>query len=390
MSGRSKCMFENEAVESMDFIPVNEPLLDGNEKKYLCECIDSGWISSEGPFVKAFEQKMSSTVDRKYGIAVSNGTAALEVAVQALGIQAGDEVIMPTFTIISCAMAVTKRGAIPVLIDSDLHSWNMKAEEIEGKITSNTKAIMVVHLYGLPVEMDKIIALAKKYHLKVIEDAAEMHGQTYKGKPCGSFGDISTFSFYPNKHVTTGEGGMVVTDDEELAERCRSLRNLCFRKDVRYVHDEISDNYRFTNLQAAVGLAQLERLDELIKRKRFMGSYYTEKLRGIDGLLFPVEKTEYADNIYWVYGLVLDKHIQADNKEVQKILAKEGIGTRTFFWCMHEQPVYRKAGLFQGESYPNAEYLARKGFYIPSGLALTEEQMERVADKVMKMMKQIK
>lgn len=373
----------------MDFIPVNEPLLNGNEKKYLCECIDSGWISSEGPFVKEFEQKMSATVGRQYGIAVSNGTAALEVAAQALGIGAGDEVIMPAFTIISCAMAVTKLGAVPVLVDSDLHTWNMNVEEIEEKITDRTKAIMIVHLYGLPVEVDPIMDLARKHNLKVIEDAAEMHGQTYQGRPCGSFGDISTFSFYPNKHVTTGEGGMVVTDDEELAERCRLIRNLCFRKDVRYVHDEISDNYRFTNLQAAVGLAQLERLDEFIKRKRAMGSYYTEKLRGIDGLLLPIEKTDYADNIYWVYGLVLDRHIQADNKAVQKMLAEEGIGTRTFFWCMHEQPVYKKEGLFAGETYPNAEYLARKGFYIPSGLALTEGQMERVADKVKAMMERI-
>ena len=198
---------------------------------------------------------MSATVKRKYGIAVSNGTAALEVACQALGIGEGDEVIMPTFTIISCAMAVTKLGAVPVLVDSDIHDWNMNVDEIEEKITSKTKAIMIVHIYGLPVQVDKVLELAKKYSLKVIEDAAEMHGQTYYGKPCGSFGDISTFSFYPNKHITTGEGGMVVTDDEELAERCRSLRNLCFRKDIRYVHDEISDNYRFTNLQAAVGLA---------------------------------------------------------------------------------------------------------------------------------------
>lgn len=382
-------MSEKTWVENMDYIPVNEPLLDGNEKKYLCECIDSGWISSEGPFVKEFEQKMSATVGRKYGISVSNGTAALEVAVQALGIGVGDEVIMPSFTIISCAMAVTKLGAVPVLVDSDLFTWNMNVEEIESKITKKTKAIMVAHLYGLPVEVDSILNLAKKYNLKVIEDAAEMHGQTYRGRPCGSFGDISTFSFYPNKHVTTGEGGMVVTDDEELAERCRSLRNLCFRKDVRYVHDEISDNYRFTNLQAAVGLAQLERLDEFIKRKRAMGSYYTEKLQGVEGLQLPIEKTDYADNIYWVYGLVLDRNIQVDNKMVQKMLAEEGIGTRTFFWCMHEQPVYKKAGLFQGETYPNAEYLARKGFYIPSGLALTEVQMEQVVDKVKSMMERI-
>lgn len=373
----------------MDFIPVNEPLLNGNEKKYLCECIDTGWISSEGPFVKEFERRMSATVGRKYGIAVSNGTAALEVAVQALGIQAGDEVIMPTFTIISCAMAVTKLGAVPVLVDSDLSTWNMNVEEIESKITDKTKAIMIVHLYGLPVEVDKILALAEKYNLKIIEDAAEMHGQTYKGKPCGGFGDISTFSFYPNKHVTTGEGGMIVTDDDMLAERCRMLRNLCFRKDVRYVHDEISDNYRFTNLQAAVGLAQLERLDEFVERKRAMGRYYTEKLCDVKGLMLPVEKTDYADNIYWVFGLVLDEGIQADNRIIQKLLAEEGIASRTFFWCMHEQPVYRKTGLFLNEEYSNAEYLARKGFYIPSGLALTKEQMDKVITVIRDVMSKI-
>lgn len=375
--------------DRMDFIPVNEPLLNGNEKKYLCECIDTGWISSEGPFVKEFEQKMSATVNRKYGIAVANGTAALEVALQALGIGEGDEVIMPTFTIISCAMAVTKLGAVPVLVDSDIYTWNMNVNEIEAKLTSKTKAIMIVHLYGLPVEVDKILELAKKYNLRVIEDAAEMHGQAYNGKPCGSFGDISTFSFYPNKHITTGEGGMVVTDDENLAERCRMLRNLCFRKDKRYVHDEISDNYRFTNLQAAVGLAQLERLDEFVKKKRFMGKYYTEGLQGVEGLQIPVIRTEYAENIYWVYGLVLDENIEIDNCQMQKLLAEENIGSRTFFWCMHEQPVYQNKGLFKNEQYQNAEYLARKGFYIPSGLALTTEQMDRVIEAVIRIMKKI-
>ncbi len=373
----------------MDFIPVNEPLLNGKEKEYLCECIDTGWISSEGPFVKKFEQKMSMTVNRKYGIAVSNGTAALEVATQALGIGKGDEVIMPTFTIISCAMAVTKLGAVPVLVDSGIYTWNMNVNEIEAKITSRTKAIIAVHLYGLPVEMDKILELAHKYNLKVIEDAAEMHGQKYNGKPCGSFGDISTFSFYSNKHITTGEGGMIVTDDEELAERCRILRNLCFRKDVRYVHDEISCNYRFTNLQAAVGLAQLERLNEVVERKREMGKYYTERLKEIDGLILPIESTEYATNIYWVYGLVLDKSIRADNKIIQELLAEEGIGSRTFFWCIHEQPVYQKEGLFINESYSDAEYLARKGFYIPSGLALTQKQMEQVVFKVKSVMQKV-
>ena len=373
----------------MGFIPVNEPLLDGNEKKYLCECIDTGWISSEGPFVKEFENRMSKSAGRKYGVAVANGTAALEVAAMAVGIGEGDEVIMPTFTIISCAMAVTKLGGIPVLVDSDIHTWNMNVEEIERKITKRTKAIMMVHLYGLPADVDKIMELAKKYDLKVIEDAAEMPGQTYQGRPCGSFGDISVFSFYPNKHITTGEGGMVVTDSEELAERCRSLRNLCFRKDVRYVHDEISDNYRFTNLQAAVGLAQIERLEEFVERKRNMGRFYTERLQDLPGIILPLEKTDSAENIYWVYGIVLERESEVSNQEIQKMLAEEGIGSRTFFWCMHEQPVYQRQGLFAGERYEGAEYLARKGFYIPSGLALTKEQMEEVADKVRKVIQNI-
>lgn len=372
----------------MDFIPVNEPLLNGNEKKYLCECIDTGWISSEGPFVKQFEQKMSAVAGRKYGIAVSNGTAALEVAMQAIGIGEGDEVIMPTFTIISCAMAVTKLGAIPVLVDSEPDTWNMKVDEIERKITPRTKAILIVHLYGLPVEMEHILELAQKYNLKIVEDAAEMHGQTYYGKPCGSFGDISTFSFYPNKHVTTGEGGMVVTDDESLAERCRMLRNLCFRKDIRYVHDEISDNYRFTNLQAAVGLAQLERLNEFVEKKREIGKFYTEALSDIKGIKLPVPKTEYAENIYWVYGIVLEKENPLSNQDMISLLASEGVGARTFFWCMHEQPVYQKQKMFVDEKYENAEYLARKGFYIPSGLALTKKQMKTVTDKIHRILKE--
>ena len=366
----------------MEFIPVNEPLLNGNEKKYLCECIDTGWISSEGPFVKKFEENMAQTVGRKYGIAVSNGTAALEVACQALGISAGDEVIMPTFTIISCAMAITKLGGVPVLVDSDPYTWNMDVSQIESKITNKTKAIMVVHIYGLPVDMDPVLEIANRYGLKIIEDAAEMHGQTYKGKPCGSFGDISTFSFYPNKHITTGEGGMVLVDDEELAERCRMIRNLCFRKDVRYVHDEISDNYRFTNLQAAVGLAQLERLDEFVQIKRKMGKYYTESLKDIKCIDLPVEQTEYADNIYWVFGIVLGDEIPYDNREFQKKLAENGVGSRTFFYPIHKQPVYQNMGFFINESYPVAEILSERGLYIPSGMSLTKKQICKVVSTV--------
>ncbi|MEQ8757528.1 MAG: DegT/DnrJ/EryC1/StrS family aminotransferase [Coleofasciculus sp. G1-WW12-02] len=363
-------------------IPVNEPLLDGKEKQYLNECIDTGWISSEGPFVKQFEAEFATRVERKHGIAVSNGSMALDAAIVALGIGAGDEVILPTFTIISCAAAIVRAGAIPVVVDSNPHTWNMDVQQVEAKITPKTKAIMVVHIYGLPVDMDAIQALAQNYGLFVIEDAAEMHGQTYKGKPCGNLGDISTFSFYPNKHITTGEGGMIVTDDDNLAQRCRSLRNLCFQPQQRFVHEDLGWNLRMTNLQAAVGLAQLERLDEFVSRKRQMGQRYTELLGNVAGLELPLPRTDYAENIYWVYGVVLTDDVPFDAKEAMKRLREEKIGSRPFFWPMHEQPVFHKMGLFKEESYPVAERLARRGFYLPSGMALTPEQIERVAATV--------
>jgi len=255
------------------FIPVNTPLLDGNEKKYLNECIDSGWISSEGPFVKRFEMAMAEKVDRRYGVAVSSGTAALDVAVASLGLKPGSEVIMPAFTIISCASAIVRAGCVPVLVDADPHTWNMDVTQIEAKITKKTKAIMVVHIYGFSVDMDPVMDLAKRYDLKIVEDAAEAHGLVYKNKPCGSFGDVSIFSFYPNKHVTTGEGGMVVTNDESIYEKCQGYRNLCFKPEKRFVHDELGWNYRMTNMQAALGVAQLEKLDRHVEMKRKMGKY---------------------------------------------------------------------------------------------------------------------
>ncbi len=362
-----------------DFIPVNEPLLNGNEKAYLNQCIDTGWISSEGPFVKQFEEQFAAKMGRQYGIAVANGSVALDAAIVALGIGAGDEVIMPTFTIISCAAAVVRAGAMPVLVDSDPVTWNMDVDQIESLITPRTKAIMAVHIFGLPVNMQPLLALAERYHLKVIEDAAQMHGQTYQGKPCGSFGDISTFSFYPNKHITTGEGGMIATDDPQLAEKCRSLRNLCFKPEQRFLHDELGWNFRMTNLQAALGVAQLERLDAFVQRKRQMGRYYTHLLEGVAGIRLPLANTPYADNIYWVYGVVLDDDLPFDAKTAMSALGKLGIGTRPFFWPMHEQPVLRNMGLFENARYPVAERLARRGFYIPSGLALNDAQMERSA-----------
>jgi len=373
----------------IDFIPVNEPILNGNEKKYLYECIETGWISSEGPFVKIFEDEFAKVAGRKHGIAVCNGTAAIDLAVTALDIKKGDEVILPTFTIISCINQIVRVGAIPVLVDSDPITWNMNVSQIEQRITSRTKAILVVHVYGLPVDMDPVLELARAHGIKVIEDAAEMHGQSYKGRPCGSFGDISTFSFYPNKLVTTGEGGMIVTNDDLIADRCRSLRNLCFQSSRRFVHEELGWNMRMTNLQASLGIAQIERLEEFIKIKRRIGRRYHDLLSNTPEIQIPLKKTDYAENIYWVYGLMLKDKVPLDAQEVMDKLSDLKIGTRPFFWCMHEQPVLKKMGLFRGERYPVAEKMARRGFNLPSGLGICDDQILRVAESVHKVLSEV-
>lgn len=366
----------------MNFIPVNEPLLNGNEKKYLNECIDTGWISSEGPFVKRLEDNMAAYVGRKHAAAVSNGTVALDLAIEAMELNPGDEVIMPAFTIISCILGLVRRGIKPVLVDSNPDTWNMDVSHIEEKITAKTKAIMVVHIYGLPVDMDPVIELAHKYGLMIIEDGAEAHGLEYKGKKCGSFGDISIMSFYPNKHVTTGEGGMVLTDNERMYERCNSFRNLCHKPGFRFVHEELGYNYRMSNIQAAVGVAQLEKIEEHLQKKQEMGKLYQEIFRNNEKFQKPLEKTSYAQNVYWVFGLVMDKSDKRSAHEVIEQLAKEGIGCRPFFYPMNLQPALKKLGLFEGESYPVAEWLYEKGFYVPSGLSLTEEQMLYIGEKV--------
>ncbi len=363
-------------------IPVNTPLLEGNEKKYLNECIETGWISSEGPFVVKFEKEMASYVGRKFAIAVSNGSVALDASVVALGIGKGDEVILPSFTIISCAAAIVRAGATPVVVDCDSRTWNIDVAQIEAKITARTKAIMVVHIYGLPCEMTPILELAKKYNLRIIEDAAEMHGQTYRGKQCGSFGDVSTFSFYPNKHITTGEGGMILTDDESIAEKCRSLRNLCFLPEKRFYHEELGWNFRMTNIQAALGVAQLEKLDQFVVKKRQIGRFYQQYLQEIEHFQLPISKTDYAENIYWVFAIVLRDSFKDDASSLCKTLAQKGIGTRPFFWGMHEQPVFHKMGLLKNEKCPVTENISRRGFYIPSGLGLTEQNMFDVVQAI--------
>lgn len=364
-------------------IPVNSPLLTGNEKKYLNECIDTGWISSEGPFVSRFEDGVAKYVGRKYATACSSGSAAINIAVRALELEKGDEVIMPTFTIISCAQFLVTNGIKPVLVDSDYKTFNMKVEDIEAKITSKTKAIMVVHIFGLTVDLEPLLKIAKKYNLKIIEDSAEMFGQDYKNKKCGSFGDISIFSFYSNKHITTGEGGMLLTNDKHLDSRFKSLRNLCFT-DNRFVHEELGFNYRITNIQAAIGVAQLERIEFIIKKKRWIGNKYNELLKNYKNINLPLIKTSYCENIYWVYGITLKDNFSKTTKQVMNELKDLNIGTRPFFYPMHKQPVFNKMGLFLNYNLPNSEKLYERGFYIPSGLALEEKQIQEVCKALRK------
>lgn len=357
-------------------IPVNEPLLDGHELQYVSDCVTSGWISSAGKYISDFERKWADYCGRKHGISVCNGTIALELAVEILDFPQGAEIILPDFTIISCAQAITKAGCVPVVVDSDPDTWCMDVSRIEAAITPKTRAIMPVHIYGHAVDMDPLMNLAKKYNLKVIEDAAEVHGAEYKGKKCGGFGDISCFSFFANKIITTGEGGMILTDSDELAEKLQYYRNLCFQSKQRFLHEEIGHNFRFTNIQAALGLAQLERIEKFVERKREMAQMYNKGLASLPVQL-PVEKS-WAKNVYWMYGLVIDEKTGITAKELAVRLKEKEIETRPFFLGMHEQPVFRKAGLFEGASFPITERISRYGLYLPSGQAITDNQINNV------------
>jgi perosamine synthetase len=364
---------------AVTMIPVNRPLLDGNEKKYLAECIETGWISSEGPFVKLLEARFSKFMGCEHGVAVCNGSAAIDLALGALKIPKGAEVIIPSFTIISCAAAVVRAGAVPVVVDCTPDTWNLDPTLLASKINSRTKAIMVVHIYGLPVDMDPVLKIAREHGLFVIEDAAEQHGQSYNGRQVGSIGDIAIVSFYPNKHVTTGEGGMVVTNSAELADRCRQLRNLCFDPERRFVHEELGWNLRMSNLQAAVGVAQFERISDFLQKKREIGRRYQEHLRGHAALQLPVESTPYADNIYWVFGVVLGEKVPFDAGRAMALLREKGVDSRHFFWPMHQQPALKRLGYFEHEKCPNAERIARRGFYLPSGVGTTMAEVDASA-----------
>jgi perosamine synthetase len=364
-------------------IPVNAPLLDGNEKRYLAECIDSGWISSEGPFVARFEQAFAACIGRAHGVAVCNGTAAIEAGLFALGVGPGDEVIMPSFTIISCAVAALRLGATPVLVDIDPATWCMDPAQVAAKLTARTKVVMPVHIYGHPVDMDPLLELRAGHGFKILEDAAEVHGAAYQSRraggrwlKCGAMGDAAATSFYANKIITTGEGGMVLADDPAVAARARSYRNLCFQPGQRFLHTELGYNFRLTNLQAAVGLAQVERIEEFIAIKLRLADCYRRGLAAVPGLRF-MTVMPWARSVYWMYAVELAAG-GLDARTVMERLAQRGVATRPFFLGLHEQPVLRERGLFAGEKYPHTERASRLGFYLPSGLTLTEAQVGQV------------
>ena len=367
-------------------VSVNELKFFGNEINYLKKCINQGWISSEGPFVENFEKKFSNVVNRKFASSVCNGSVALDVAIKALGLRKNDEVIIPAFTIISCCNAVIKNNLKPVLVDCDLETWNMDVNKIEKLINKNTKAIMVVHIYGLTVNMDPIIHLAKKYKLKIIEDAAEAHGQKYYNKPCGSFGDISTFSFYANKHITTGEGGMILTDNKVYYERIKKIKNLHFGNGLkRFVHLDIGYNYRMGSLQAAYGLSQIRNLNKIIRIKKSLGQHYNYLLSDLREFLYlPKSSTEYCENHYWVYGVVLKKKVNTNVNKIIKFLTKKKISCRPFFTPMNLQPIYKKLKLFNNVKIKNANYISQNGFYLPSGVGTTLDQIYYVSQNLKK------
>jgi perosamine synthetase len=347
--------------------------------------VETGWISSDGRFIEEFERKWSSYCGTAYGVAVSSGTAALQIAVASLKLERGSEIIIPSLTIISCAIAVLEAGCVPVLVDCDPETWCMDLDEVESKVSPKTRAVMPVHMFGHPVDMRRLTSLAEKYDLFIIEDAAEAHGAEFVGRRVGGLGDMGCFSFYANKIVTTGEGGMVVTNNSEFAHRLRSLRNLCFRSDRRFFHTEIGHNYRLTNLQAAVGVAQIERVDAHIQKKRWVAACYHERLKQLRQVGLPVERG-WAKNVYWMYGLVLHDDVPFDAVEFARRLRERSVDTRPFFLGMHEQPVFRSKGLFERETYPVSERLARRGLYIPSGLTLTELQIDIVCEAIIQIL----
>jgi perosamine synthetase len=360
-------------------IPVTDVAFTGNELAYVTECIETGWVSSLGKYVKEFEERFAAYCGAKHGIAVSNGTTALHLALAVLGIGPGDEVIVPTLTFIATANAVAYTGAQPVFVDSEPRTWNLDPAKIEAKITSRTKAIIPVHIYGHPADMDPILEIARRRHLLVIEDAAEAHGALYKGKRVGALADMSCFSFYGNKIITTGEGGMILTDNPVWDERARVLRDHGMSKTKRYWHPEVGYNYRLTNMQAALGVAQLEQIDRIIAAKRGNAALYNRLLKDVPGVILPPE-ADWAQNVYWMYSILLGERFGIERDELMKRLKAREIDSRPFFYPIHTMPPYLANAA--GQEFPVAVDLSRRGLNLPSSATLTPEQIAQVCQAI--------
>lgn len=366
----------------MDFIPVSTPSLSSEDAHAVARAIEGGWISSEGPQVREFEEKFAALIGVTHGVAVANGTAALDIAYEALGIGPGDEVILPSFTIVSCLNQILRSGATPVFVDSLPDTWNLNSEAVENAVTDRTKAIVVVHIYGLPADVDRVAQLAAERGIALIEDAAEAHGQHLDGSALGSFGTLSTFSFYSNKLITTGEGGMILSNDDRLAARARELRNLSFNPEKRFVHTTIGWNYRLTAMQAALGLSQLSRIADLLAHKKEIGHHYQALLQGVEGITLPLPEYRGSANVYWVFGVVLAADSPLTARDAMEALHQRGIGTRPFFFPLHQQPVLKQFGIAHKGSLPVSEWLGKQGFYLPNGADSTPATRKYVAEQL--------
>ena len=360
------------------WVPVNEPLITDAAKHYVAEAMETGWISSAGPCIEKFENTFAEYIGVDHAIMVTSGTTALHLCLLSLDIGPSDEVIVPDFTMIASPFSVIYTGATPVFVDIDPKTLNIDPNLIEAKITDRTKAIMPVHIYGLPCDMDPILEIAKRHGLAVIEDAAEVHGATYKGRKCGSIGVVNAFSFYGNKIITTGEGGMVCTNDAAIADRVRSLKDLSHDPEKRFRHFDLGFNYRPTNLQAAVGLGQLESIDALLERKRSMATLYNKHLSNVKGLRLPAT-VDYGENVYWMYAVMVEDAFDMERDALCKALKEQGVDTREFFLPCHSQPAINTQ---MDETFPVTEDASARGFYLPSGLAITDEQIAYVCDCV--------
>ena len=363
-------------------IPVSQPWLEKEETEYVLSALADGAISGlYGEYIDRFERDFAVYCGSTHGISVSSGTSALHLALASLGIGPGDEVLVSTFTNMATFFAVLYQGAKPVPVDIEPDTWNIDTRLIEEKITRKTRAILVVHIYGHPVDMDTVLRLAREYGLYVVEDCAEAHGALYKGQKVGSLGDVGCFSFYANKIITTGEGGMLTTSATEIAERARSLRSLAFGTGNKFMHEDIGFNYRLTNLQAAIGCAQLERIEQIITRKREIAHHYNASLRDIPGLQLPVEES-YARNVYWMYHVLLREEFGCSREIVMGKLRNWGIETREAFIPYNMQEIFLRRGWVKRDDCLIANYVARNGFYLPSGPVLSEEDLEYIAGRL--------